>query len=134
MSETKNYKLYVTNDSSEKFQNVREHVYGETDSNMTKIDEILSDKSDKSVNVMCTLAANSWSGVDSPFTQELAVAGLGATQNGDISIAQSATFEQREVAREAKLCVTGQTEGKLTISADGEMPGIDIPVVVTLLG
>jgi len=38
------------------------------------------------------------------------------------------------MARDAKLCVTGQSDGKLIISADGEMPDIDIPVVITLLG
>ena len=59
---------------------------------------------------------------------------LGAAQNGNISVAHSATFEQREMARDAKLCVTGQSDGKLIISADGEMPDIDIPVVITLLG
>lgn len=68
------------------------------------------------------------------LTQELAVTNLGAAQNGNISVAHSATFEQREMARDAKLCVTGQSDGKLIISADGEMPDIDIPVVITLLG
>ena len=35
--------------------------------------------------------------VDAPFTQELAVTDLGAAQNGNISVAHSATFEQREM-------------------------------------
>lgn len=99
-----------------------------------KVDEILAEKGDKSVSIECTLIASSWVGVDAPFTQELAVTDLGAAQNGNISVAHSATFEQREMARDAKLCVTGQSDGKLIISADGEMPDIDIPVVITLLG
>lgn len=86
------------------------------------------------MSIECTLIASSWVGVDAPFTQELAVTNLGAAQNGNISVAHSATFEQREMARDAKLCVTGQSDGKLIISADGEMPDIDIPVVITLLG
>lgn len=66
--------------------------------------------------------------------QAFMLAQFGAAQNGNISVAHSATFEQREMARDAKLCVTGQSDGKLIISADGEMPDIDIPVVITLLG
>ena len=34
----------------------------------------------------------------------------------------------------AKFAVIGQSEGELTIAADGEMPDLDIPVVVILLG
>ena len=52
----------------------------------------------------------------------------------EMFLAQNATFEQRMAAREAMLAVTGQETGKLVISADGEMPDIDIPVVIILLG
>ena len=38
------------------------------------------------------------------------------------------------MAREAMLSVVGQEDGKLTIAADGEMPDIDIPVYIILLG
>lgn len=131
---TTNYGLILEDDSSTKFKDWREAINGASNSNFIKVDEILAEKGDKSVSIECTLIASSWVGVDAPFTQELAVTDLGATQNGNISVAHSATFEQREMARDAKLCVTGQSDGKLIISADGEMPDIDIPVVITLLG
>lgn len=131
---TKNYELILEDDDTTKFKIWREAINGTVNSNMIKIDTVLAQKSDKSVNVYCTLLASAWTGVDSPFVQELTVTGLGALQNGNISVAHSATFEEREMARDAKLCVTGQADGKLTISADGEMPDIDIPVVITLLG
>lgn len=134
MSEvTKNYGFTLEDDDTTKFKEWREAINGTVNSNFTKLDDILADKSDKSVSVECVLVASAWTGIDSPFTQELAVEGLGAVQNGNISVAQGATFEQREMARDAKLCVTGQREGKLIISADGEMPDIDIPVTITLL-
>ena len=132
MSETRNYKLYVTDDSSERFLNVRERIYGEADSNMVKIDTILGQKADNSDVVNATLLASGWSGVDAPFTQELSVAGLSATQNGTISVAHSATTEQREVARNAMLSVIGQDSGKLIIAADGELPELDIPVFILI--
>lgn len=131
---TTNYGLILEDDSSTKFKVWREAINGASNSNFIKVDEILAEKGGKSVSIECTLIASSWAGVDAPFTQELAVTDLGVAQNGNISVAHSATFEQREMARDAKLCVTGQSDGKLIISADGEMPDIDIPVVITLLG
>lgn len=133
-SQTTNYGLYLEDDSSVKFQNWRRQMNGEDDSNMVKIDAVLGEKANKSVPFTGTLLASAWAGVDAPFTQELSVEGLGENQNGTISVAHSATVEQREMARLAMLSIVGQSEGSLTIVADGEMPDIDIPVVVILLG
>ena len=134
MSETQNYKLYITDDSSERFVDWRTKMNGVADSNMVKIDAALGQKANSSQSVETTLISTAWVGVDSPFTQQIDVDGLSASQNGTISVAHSATAEQREAAREAMLSVIGQEEGKLTISADGEMPDLDIPVYIILLG
>lgn len=135
MSETtKNYGLHLTNDSSEKFLDWRERMNGTSDSNMMKIDAALGEKANNSVIVTTTLLASAWAGVDAPFTQELAVDGLLKDTNGIIDVAHDATAEQREIAREAKLAITGQEDGKLIIVADGEMPEFDIPVYIILLG
>lgn len=134
MSETTNYGLYITSDSSEKFLEWRTKMNGTENSNMVKIDTALGEKANSSISVSTTLLANAWVGVDSPFTQNISVEGLGVTQNGTISVAHSATAEQREMAREAMLSVVGQEAGQLTIAADGEMPDIDIPVYIILLG
>ena len=101
---------------------------------MTKIADAIDAKADHSNQVSGVLLASSWAVVDSPFTQELEVEGLGATQNGTISVSHDATIVQRDAARNALLSIVGQDEGVLTISADGEMPEVDIPVVVILLG
>ena len=101
---------------------------------MTKMEDALNTKADNSLSKTGTLLASAWTGVDSPFTQDITVTGLTATQNGIISVAHNATFEQREMAREAMLSVVGQEDGKLTIVADGELPDIDIPVYIILLG
>lgn len=131
---TANYGLYITDDSSERFLEWRTKMNGTESSNMVKIDTALGEKANSSVLVSATLLASAWTGVDSPFTQDITVTGLTATQNGTISVAHNATFEQREMAREAMLSVVGQENGKLTIAADGEMPDIDIPVYIILLG
>lgn len=133
MSTTPNYHLYLEDDPSAKFKSWRERMNGSEGSNMVIIDRVLGEKADQSVQITGTLAASAWSGVEAPFTQTIQVQGLGATQNGTIAVAQSATFEQRQMAREAMLAVSGQAEGQLVIVADGEMPDIDIPFVVTLI-
>ena len=131
---TANYGLYITDDSSERFLEWRTKMNGTENSNMVKIDAALGEKANSSVLVSATLLASAWTGIDSPFTQDITVTGLTATQNGTISVAHNATFEQREMAREAMLSVVGQEDGKLTFAADGEMPDIDIPVYIILLG
>lgn len=135
MSETTaNYGLHLTNDSSERFSDWRERMNGTDDSNMVKIDTVLSQKADHSVMVSATLLASAWAGVDAPYTQELSVEGLLENTNGIINVAHNATITERDVAREAMLAVSGQENGKLTIAADGEMPEVDIPVYIILIG
>lgn len=131
---TSNYGLYLTDDSSEKFYDWRTKMNGVEDSNMIKIDAALGEKADNSVAINAVLSATAWSGLNAPFTQQISVPGLGAMQNGTISVAHNATAEQREIAREAMLSVVGQADGTLIIAADGEMPEKDIPVYVILLG
>lgn len=134
MSETANYGLYLTNDSSERFLDWREKMNGTEDSNMMKIDAALGTKANNSVPVYATLLASAWVGVDAPYTQELSVEGLLKDTNGIIDVAHNATADQREIAREALLSIIGQEDGKLIIVADGEMPEFDIPVYIILLG
>mgnify|MGYP000425163963 FL=1 len=134
MSETMNYGLYITDDGSERFLDWRKQMNGTENSNMVKIDTALGQKANSSIAINATLVSTAWSGIDAPFTQELAVEGLTKTQNGTISVAHNATVEQREIAREAMLSVIGQENGKLIIAADGEMPEFDIPVYIILLG
>ncbi len=92
-----------------------------------------NNKASASVQKSGTLTQSGWS-ANAPYTQTLNVDTLSATSNGDIAIAHGATAAQRKAARRAMMSVTGQEAGKLTITADGEKPGADIPVVVTIIG
>lgn len=131
---TTNYGLYVTDDFTARFQDVRQALYGATDSNMTKIDNILFAKADNSVVVYATLAAASWTGSAAPYQQTIAVANMTEDQNGVTCVANTATIEQREAARNAALFIAAQNDNSLTLAADGVLPTVDIPVMVTLLG
>lgn len=133
MGETANYQLHLTEDSSESFKDWREKMNGTDDSNMMKIDAALGEKANSSVVVHTTLLATGWVGSEAPYTQDLLIEGLTATQNGAINIAHSASADQRDMVRNAMLFVVGQTDGKLTVAADGTVPTVDIPVYIILL-
>ena len=103
MSNTPNYNLYLTDDSSTRFQEWRNQMNGTENSNMVKIDAALGEKANSSVAINTTLLASAWVGVDAPYTQTITISGLTASQNGTISVAHNATAEQREIARELSL-------------------------------
>lgn len=134
MSETKNCKLHLTDDNTERFQDWRNAMNGPIDSNMIKLDDAVGAKADKSVSVSVTLLSNAWSGSDAPYTQVLLVDKITADQNGIWDIAHSATAEQRDIARYALLSIIKQENNKLTFVADGELPEQDIPISIILFG
>ena len=100
---------------------------------MIKLDTALAGKADNSITVSTSLTASGWSAGETP-SQEITVDGLTADHNGMIFVSNDATTDQREAARKAALSVVGQADGTLTIVADGDVPEIDIPVCVTLIG
>lgn len=134
MSETPNYGLYVTDDTTTKFKDWRERMSSESDSNMVKIDAALSKKAEQSRSVEITLTAENWAGNAAPFSQQVAVNGLKADSNGSIAIANTATADQRAAVRKAQLSVMAQVDGSLTLNCDGKKPTVDIPAVVVILG
>lgn len=134
MSETKNYHLYLTDDSNTRFLDWRNAMNGPTDSNMEKIDAALSEKADSSRAIVITLQASRWASEGSVSTQELTIEGLTAEQNGVIGAAQNLTEGQMDSVRAAGLYISEQRDGSLTIASDGEVPSCDIPVVLILLG
>lgn len=82
-----------------------------------------------SVSVTATLTQAGWNNKQ----QSIAIDGLKENQNGMIDVSPEITNEQMEVARNAILRVSGQSNGSLTITAYGEVPNCDIPVVIVLL-
>lgn len=82
-----------------------------------------------SVCIEATLSADAWSNK----IQTVQIAGLGAAQNGIVSLRHGCTEPQYNAACEAKLMVSRQSKGNLIISANGKVPEIDIPVEIVLL-
>lgn len=135
MAQTTNYNLHLVDDiTTERFLDWLDYEAGTGESNMVIIDRVLGSMAQKSAPINVTLLASGWTGVDAPYYQTIAVTGLSATQTAQIGLANGATAEQREVAREAMLEVYQQSEGSITIVADGELPEVDIPATVILFG
>ncbi len=134
MSETTNYHLHLTDNPNERFYDWREAMNGLTDSNMIKIDTALGEKAEASVQVNGTLTAIGWSEVNGVYQQTISVTGLSATQNGSIGVSDTASAAQREAARNASLIIIDQSAGSLTIAVGEDVPQVDIPVTIILLG
>ena len=133
MSATKNYDLALTDNDQTKFKEWRESINGNSNSNMEKIDTALGEKANLSVAINAVLLMSAWSD-DSPYVQTISVEGLNADQNGIITIGQNITTEQLEDVVAADMRINDQTDGSLTVTAYGDKPTRDIPVIIILLG
>lgn len=85
----------------------------------------------KPKQVSVTLSASGWN--SSSKTQTVSVAGVTATTNGSLRIAQSATDKQFAAWGASQPRVTAQAAGTLTVKVAGTVPTIDIPVEVLIV-
>ena len=82
-------------------------------------------------NIVVTLTAAGWDA--DVKTQTVRVAGVTATSNGSMRIAQSATDDQFIAWGAAQPRVTEQVDGSITVKLVGTVPTIDIPVEVLIV-
>lgn len=85
------------------------------------------------VEVTAKLSHSNWSGSEAPYTQSVTINGMTDTTPGIARVNyQTATVAQRNEARKAMLCLTSQGTDTVTITADGEKPTVDIPIVIRM--
>lgn len=133
MAQTKNYDLILTDNDQTKFKEWRESINGNSNSNMEKIDNALGEKANLSIAKNIVLSASSWSN-SAPYSQTLNVEEVQADTNGVISIAHNVTTEQLEMVYDASLRISNQADGLITITADGDKPNGDIPLLLIIIG
>lgn len=80
--------------------------------------------------VRVTLLASAWENNQ----QVVPVNGLEQSQNGIASLPQTITYEEMEAAIAASIFISAQSAGSLTFYCNGDIPQINIPVVIILLG
>ncbi len=95
------------------------------------VETVLNNKAGKSTGVSVTLSASGWDA--DAKTQTVSVAGVTATANGSMRIAQSATDEQFAAWGAAQPRVTAQADGSITVKLAGTVPTMDIPVEVLIV-
>lgn len=134
MQQTTNYHLALTDDETMPFLEWRNQIDGTVGSNMIKIDNALAQKADSSKSVNAVLSASEWAGNEAPYTQAVSIPNLSESQNGIISVSQSVTPEQMDAACEARLYITGQSDGEIIVSANGGKPECDIPITLIIIG
>ena len=78
--------------------------------------------------VSATLASTGWN----DHSQTLAVSGVTGTSNGTVGLAQNISSTAYDAASRAVLRISAQGTDSVTITADGEVPSVDIPVVFIL--
>lgn len=79
--------------------------------------------------VSTILSANGWTN----RTQKITISGLGQNQNGIISLAQDISLTALKAAQKGSLRLIEQSQNALTVTADGIVPTVDIPVIVILM-
>lgn len=83
------------------------------------------------VDTVVNLTAAGWSGSAAPYTQTVSVVGLLAASKGvEVGLSDTATQTQRTAARSAMIAPTGIADGQITVVADGDVPTIDLPMLV----
>lgn len=80
-------------------------------------------------NVQATLLANAWSG----NSQTVEVEGMTATRTGLVGLAITATATERQACRNAILVMTAQGTDSITITADGTVPSINLPINILMI-
>lgn len=138
-----------TKADSSKVEEIESALEGKADASVaTQVEDMqaaLDQKANASISIEAVLytvigegdtATSAWAGdgATEPYTQTIQVDGLTSASNGTISISNSANAEQRNAARAALLAIQAQNDGELVIVADGELPTIDIPVTVVIIG
>lgn len=81
-----------------------------------------------------TLAVAGWTGDDAPYTQTVTVTGLPADAHLIVGLATTVTAEEMEAATAAMLLATAQAAGSITISAFGDKPVSELPILIMEVG
>lgn len=107
----------------------RDAANGGTDLSLVTTGEKYEWNKQASSVISVTLDASSWS----VGTYTVTNSAITATCNGYIGLSSSATATQRKACRDAMMTITAQAAGSLTLTADGTVPTVDVPIDIILI-
>lgn len=81
-----------------------------------------------------TLTVAGWTGDSTPYTQTVTVTGLPEDAHLIVGLAPTVTAEDMEAAAAAMLLATAQAAGSITISAFGDKPVSELPILIMEVG
>lgn len=98
--------------------------------NIRTVNSDLEKKASRSRTIMVNIPCATW--INQENTVD--VAGLSEDDNGFIGCPNQLSDNQLHAVILAGITVSGQGEGSITLKASGEIPEIDIPAVITIIG
>ena len=84
--------------------------------------------------IALTVASTAWTGSVAPYTATVACSGVTASNHIIVGTGGALTAEQQAAMAAAMIVCTGQGADSITLSAFGEVPTIDLPVNVMIVG
>jgi len=103
-----------------------------TPKNVKEAYDLANGKAAPSSDLSLTALAANWSNAE-PSTQTISATGVTASNNILVG-AGTLTAEQQEAMVAAQIMCTAQASGTITLTAFGEVPEINLPIVVFILG
>lgn len=88
----------------------------------------------KSVFIAAIISASDWNGTETPYTNTVQIESATAENNLEVIVPADVTAEQIETFQSALIFNGTQAEGSITLNAWGEVPSIDLPIVVIVRG
>lgn len=84
--------------------------------------------------VSVTVPSTAWTGSTAPYTATVTCSGVTASNHIIVGAGGALTAEQQAAMAAAMIVCTGQGADRITLSAFGEVPTIDLPVNVMIVG
>ena len=123
---------FITDKEREKWDNAASSsklATPESDGLLSKEDKAKLDEITNPRTHELSLSYSKWS-EEAPYIQTLTVPGIHPKSNTYIGINPTATVEEMTMAAEAKLKVESVEEDKITITATGERPDKNLPIII----
>jgi len=86
------------------------------------------------LDVYATLTVAGWSGAAAPYDQTVSVAGVTAASKVSVGLSELATDAEYQAALSAAIRATSLGAGTVTVRCTGDLPAIDLPILVRIVG